>query len=98
MDHVCLVSRNVRLCFHGRLGGNAVVEAAVEMFYKKLLGDVRVARFFSGIPLSGSKPSRHALSLLASSDIALMSSHCSPEGTNKCPSQGKLDICYKICT
>lgn len=66
------------------------MEAAVEVFYKKLLGDVRVARFFSGIPLSGSKSCRHALSLLASSDIALMSSHCSPEGTNKCPSQGKV--------
>lgn len=35
----------------GRLGGHAAVQAAVEIFYRKLLGDVRVAHFFNDISI-----------------------------------------------
>ncbi|EIE20420.1 UPF0187-domain-containing protein [Coccomyxa subellipsoidea C-169] len=36
---------------YDKLGGQPAVMAAVEIFYKKLLGDVRVARFFNNISI-----------------------------------------------
>ena len=37
--------------FTGRLGGHAAVEAAVELFYKRLLADDQVAGFFNNISI-----------------------------------------------
>ena len=44
----------VKLTFHnaGRLGGHAAVEAAVDIFYKKLLADEQVSHFFNGISIA----------------------------------------------
>ncbi|TLG71868.1 group 1 truncated hemoglobin [Methylocystis sp. B8] len=34
-----------------RLGGEAAVNAAVELFYRKVLADGRIARFFDGVDM-----------------------------------------------
>lgn len=34
-----------------RLGGEAAVNAAVELFYRKVLADGRIARFFEGVDI-----------------------------------------------
>jgi hemoglobin len=35
-----------------RLGGSAAIDAAVDIFYRKMLGDERVAEFFDGVDMS----------------------------------------------
>ena len=39
----------VSLTLYERIGGAAAVEAAVEVFYKKVLADYRIYRFFDGV-------------------------------------------------
>lgn len=34
-----------------KIGGKAAVNAAVDLFYKKVLADKRIAHFFNGIPM-----------------------------------------------
>lgn len=37
---------------YDRLGGEAAVTAAVDLFYQKVLADDRIAHFFEGIPMA----------------------------------------------
>ncbi|BDA50682.1 probable UPF0187 protein sll1024 at N-terminal half [Coccomyxa sp. Obi] len=50
----CMTQHHQEHCQHklyDRLGGDALVQAAVDIYYRKLLSDDRVAQFFSGIPM-----------------------------------------------
>ncbi|BDA50683.1 probable group 1 truncated hemoglobin GlbN at C-terminar half [Coccomyxa sp. Obi] len=50
----CMTQHHQEQCqrkLYDRLGGLGAVQAAVDIFYKKVLGDVRVAHFFSGISM-----------------------------------------------
>ncbi len=40
------------LTLYERIGGAAAVEAAVEVFYKKVLADYRINRFFDGVDMA----------------------------------------------
>ena len=45
------VSEHVSL--YERLGGGAGIEKAVEVFYRKVLGDDRISAFFDGLEMEG---------------------------------------------
>ena len=42
----------VTLSLYDRIGGAAAVEAAVDVFYDKVLSDYRINRFFEGIDMN----------------------------------------------
>ncbi len=53
------------LSLYERIGGAAAVEAAVDVFYDKVLNDYRINRFFDGIDMSAQAVKQKAFFTLA---------------------------------
>lgn len=47
------------------LGGDAAIDAAVDLFYRKLLADERVARFFDGVDMERQKAKQRSFLTVA---------------------------------
>ena len=55
----------VTLSLYDRIGGAAAVEAAVDVFYDKVLNDYRINRFFDGIDMNAQAVKQKAFFTMA---------------------------------
>ena len=51
MHYECIVMKNTESSLYDQLGGHAAVEAAVDVFYRKVLSDDRISEFFEGVDM-----------------------------------------------
>lgn len=50
---------------YDRIGGAAAVDAAVDIFYRKVLGDPRISRFFDGVDMDAQAAKQKAFFTMA---------------------------------
>ncbi len=58
-------TEEISLSLYDRIGGAAAVDAAVDVFYDKVLNDYRINRFFEGIDMSALAVKQKAFFTLA---------------------------------
>ena len=65
MHHKCIFMATPTATLYEQIGGPAAVDAAVDLFYRKVLVDDRIARFFDGVDMDRQRSKQKAFLTMA---------------------------------